>query len=191
MWCGFDQLTWRSQPWNRQPLSRTRKARILGGETVRVSRPTSITIESASRTRDIVQSQARRSAVRTEMGSERSSSAGGAPSSPFKPSSVMVRLRCGLTPWPLGKAPWALAREESPPTPPLVQVAERGGGLKGDLTGAERSRDLGQRLQLLPDTYSVSGRADRHAAGAGDPGSSGDVAGDQVLTSSRALSGIG
>ncbi len=90
---------------NRQPLSRTRSARRIGGETVRVARPTSITIESAINTRDIVQSQAMRSAVRIEMGSESSRSAGGTPTSPFSPSRVMVRLMCGFTEWRRGSVP--------------------------------------------------------------------------------------
>ena len=46
MWCGFDQLTWRSHPGNRQPLSRTHNARMVGADTVGVALPTSITIES-------------------------------------------------------------------------------------------------------------------------------------------------
>jgi hypothetical protein len=37
---------------------------MAGADTTRVARPTSITIEPASSTRDIVQSQATRSAVR-------------------------------------------------------------------------------------------------------------------------------
>src|SRR6266851_2620580 len=63
----------------------------------------------------------------------------------------------------------------------LAQVAEHGGGLKGDLTGTERSRHLGQRLQLLTDAKPVGGRIDRHAAGAGDPGGSADVAANEML----------
>ena len=54
--------------------------------------PDVITIESASRTRDMVQSQVMRTSVRVEMGSESSRSAGGAPSSFFKPSIVVVTL---------------------------------------------------------------------------------------------------
>src|SRR6266851_4903465 len=63
----------------------------------------------------------------------------------------------------------------------VAQMAEHGGGLKGDLTGAERSRHLGQRLQLLADAEPVGGRIDRHAAGAGDPGGSADVAANVML----------
>src|SRR5258708_11326375 len=108
MWCGFDQLTGRSQPWNRHPLSLTRSARILGAETVRVALPTSITIEAASSTRDIVQSQARRSAVLIEMGSERSRAAGPTPSSPLSASTVMLRAIGALTPLGGGRRVLAL-----------------------------------------------------------------------------------
>src|SRR4029077_15589733 len=97
MWCGLVQLTGRSQPGNRQPLSRALSARLAGPETTRVARPTSITWESASSTRDTVQSQAKRSSVRLETGSENSTSTAGAPSSPFRASTVGVRLTWGFT----------------------------------------------------------------------------------------------
>ena len=77
MWCGVDQLTWRSQPGHRQPRSRVRSARRVGADTTRVALPTSMTMESASSTRDMVQSQAMRSRLRVEIGSESSRSAGG------------------------------------------------------------------------------------------------------------------
>src|SRR5260370_29048734 len=63
----------------------------------------------------------------------------------------------------------------------IAQLAEHRGGLKGDLTGTERSRNFRQRLALLADAEPVGGRIDRHAAGAGDPGGGADVAGGQVL----------
>src|SRR5258708_9120158 len=63
----------------------------------------------------------------------------------------------------------------------VAQVAEHGGGLKGDLTGTERSRHLGQRLQLLADAEPVRRRIDRHAAGAGNPGGGADVAANEML----------
>jgi hypothetical protein len=50
-----------------------------------------MTIESASRTRETVESQAMRSSVRVEIGSESSRSAAGTPGSFFKPSRVVVR----------------------------------------------------------------------------------------------------
>src|SRR5438552_10748610 len=67
MWCGVDQPTGRSQPGQRQPRSRCWSARRVAGETVRVARPTSTTTESASSTRDMVQSQAIRSTVLPEI----------------------------------------------------------------------------------------------------------------------------
>src|SRR5260370_1792674 len=63
----------------------------------------------------------------------------------------------------------------------IAQVAEHGGGLKGDLTGTERSRHLGQRLQLLADTDPVGRRIDRHAASAANPGARADVSANQML----------
>jgi hypothetical protein len=57
-------------------LSLTRSARRIGAETTRVARPTSITIESASSTREMLQSQAIRSRLRVEIGSASSRSAG-------------------------------------------------------------------------------------------------------------------
>ena len=95
-------MTWRSHPGHRQPRSRVRNARRVGAETTRVARPTSITIESASSTRDMVQSQAMRSSVRVEIGSESSRSAGGAPSyadlcpSAFTPSACNCSV-CTMT----------------------------------------------------------------------------------------------
>jgi len=95
----------RSQPVKRQPRSRTLSALRLGAELTLVARPTSITIESASSTREIVESHAIRCSVLVEIGSESSRSAGGAPTSFFKPSNVVVRLMCGRTPLRRGSVP--------------------------------------------------------------------------------------
>src|SRR5438046_4901370 len=105
MWCGVNQLTGRSQPGQRQPRSRCWSARRVPGGTVRVARPTSTTTESAISTRDIVPSQASRSTVVPEIGIPSSSSAAGAPSSRFKPGSVVVRLTWGRTPLRRGSKP--------------------------------------------------------------------------------------
>src|SRR5258708_22490086 len=63
----------------------------------------------------------------------------------------------------------------------VAQVAEHGGGLKGDLTGTEPSRYFGQRLALLAAAEPVRRRIDRHAAGARQPGGGGDVAANEML----------
>ena len=52
----------------------------------------------------MVESQAMRSSVRVDNGSESSTSAGGAPTSFFKPSSVVVTVTWGLTPLRRGSA---------------------------------------------------------------------------------------
>src|SRR6266851_9381217 len=109
MWWALVQFTGRSQPGNRQPLSLTLSARRLGAEVTRVARPTSITIELASSTRDIVQSHARRSIVLLEMGGPNSRSDGGTPTSPFNASRVVVTVTCGRTPLRLGSVPWSIA----------------------------------------------------------------------------------
>jgi len=72
---------------------------------LRVARPTSTTIESASRTRDMVQSQARRSTVLLPTGIPRSSSAAGDLTSLFKPASVVVSVTWGRTPFFRGSLP--------------------------------------------------------------------------------------
>src|SRR5712691_4807856 len=63
----------------------------------------------------------------------------------------------------------------------IAQVAEHGGGLKGDLARSKSSRHLGQRLQLLADAEPVGRRIDRHAASPGNPGGGGDVAANVML----------
>src|SRR5438128_11355009 len=78
-WCGFDQLGGRSQPGNRQPRSLIRKPRRRGAEVTRVARPTSISIESASSTREMVICHVIRSNVPFEIGGESSGTAGVTP----------------------------------------------------------------------------------------------------------------
>jgi hypothetical protein len=90
-------------------LSRVRSARRVGPDTARVARPTSITIESANSTRDMVQSHVMRSSVRVEMGRESSRPAGGTPTSFFTPSMVVVRLMCGRAPLRRGSVPLSIA----------------------------------------------------------------------------------
>src|SRR6266481_4940571 len=72
----------------------------------------------------------------------------------------------------------------------VAQVAEHGGGLKGDLTGTERNRHLGQRLQLLADAEPVGGRIDRHAASPGNPGGGGAVAANVMLAGQLGSSSV-
>ena len=69
----------------------------------------------------MVQSQVIRSSVRVEMGSESSRSAGGAPTSFFTPSIVVVRLMWGLTPLRLGSVPWSTAWLTSSPTASCIR----------------------------------------------------------------------
>ena len=106
-----------------------------------MARPTSTTTESAISTRDIVQSQASRSTVVPEIGIPSSSSAAGAPSSRFKPGSVVVRLTWGRTPLRRGSKPFVHVVVEQlgqgvghalalvagvPGTPPPGEGVERG-----------------------------------------------------------------
>src|SRR5258708_16442843 len=64
----------------------------------------------------------------------------------------------------------------------VSQVADHRRRLVTDLPSGESFRNHGQRLQLLADTKPVGRRGYRHAAGAADPGSCGDVPVDQVIT---------
>ena len=90
MWWPSHQEAGRSQPGQRQCWSRATSARRLGPLIVRSARPTSITTESCIRTLVRLQSQAQRSTVFEEMGSENSISAPAAPANPFKVSIVAV-----------------------------------------------------------------------------------------------------
>src|SRR5438046_10713751 len=78
MWWPSHQEAGRSQPGQRQCWSRALSARRLGPLIVRSARPTSITSESCIRTLVRLQSQAQRSTVLAEIGSENSVSAPGA-----------------------------------------------------------------------------------------------------------------
>src|SRR5258708_37438379 len=98
MWWALVQFTGRSQPGNRQPLSLALSARRLGAEVTRVARPTSITIESASSTRETVESQAMRSIVLDEIGSPNSRSDGGTPTSALRAARVVVTVTCERPP---------------------------------------------------------------------------------------------
>src|SRR5438034_5198857 len=89
MWWPSHQEAGRSQPGQRQCWSRALSARRLGPLIVRSARPTSITSESCIRTLVRLQSQAQRSTVFEEMGSENSLSAPGAP---VRSSKVSIEL---------------------------------------------------------------------------------------------------
>ena len=95
MWCAEVQLAGLSQPGQVQPRSRTLSALRAAPEIVRLARPTSMTMESEpSRMRVTEQSQASRSTVLEEIGSEANSrSAAGAPGRPSSVSSVVVTWR--------------------------------------------------------------------------------------------------
>src|SRR5438067_12564724 len=89
MWWPSHQEAGRSQPGQRQCWSRALSARRLGPLIVRSARPTSITTESCIRTLVRLQSQAQRSTVFEEMGSENSLSA---PRAPVRSSKVSIEL---------------------------------------------------------------------------------------------------
>jgi len=61
-------------------------------------------------------------------------------------------------------------------------MADHGRRLVADLAPGEGTSNHRHRLQLLADTNPVEGRGNRHPAGLADPGSGGDVAGDQMVT---------
>ena len=95
-------LTGRSHPGQVQPPSRTLSALRCGPETVRLARPTSITVESEPRMMRVTeQSHASLSTALAEIGSENSIPAAGAPERPRSVSkdAVICRCaRCGTTP---------------------------------------------------------------------------------------------
>src|SRR6266704_100129 len=70
------------------------RARHCEGETERVARPTSTTTESALITRCRVQSHARRCTVLLEIGIPLPSCEAASPSSPLRPSMVVLTLMC-------------------------------------------------------------------------------------------------
>src|SRR5712691_1873893 len=79
-WWAALHFAGRSQPGQRQWPSRALSALRAGPDTVRLGRPTSITVDSdPSRTRVTPESQANRSTVLAEIGSAKSISAAGAP----------------------------------------------------------------------------------------------------------------
>src|SRR5437899_7059807 len=74
------------------------RARHCEGETERVARPTSTTTESALITRCRVLSHARRCTVLLEIGIPLPSCEAASPSSPLRPSMVVLTLMCGRAP---------------------------------------------------------------------------------------------
>src|SRR2546428_4910171 len=99
-------LTGRSHSGAAQVRCLALSARHCDGETLRVARPTSTTTEPALRTRCRVPS---RWTVLLEIGIPPCSSDAGAPSSPFRPSMVVLMLMCGRTPLRLGSVPAPMA----------------------------------------------------------------------------------
>src|SRR3989449_2199524 len=98
MWCGFVMLIGRSHSGAAQVRCLALRARHCEGETERVARPTSITTESALITRCRVHSQARRCTVLLEIGIPLPSCEAASPSSPLRPSMVVLTLMCGRAP---------------------------------------------------------------------------------------------
>src|SRR5213593_324950 len=85
------------------------RARHCEGETERVARPTSITTESALITRCRVLSHARRCTVLLEIGIPLPSCEAASPSSPLRPSMVVLTLMCGRAPLRRGSLPSSMA----------------------------------------------------------------------------------
>src|SRR5439155_11194512 len=88
-------LTGRSQPGPLQVRCLALSSRHCEGETERLAQPTSTTAESAFRIRCNVPSHARRCTVLLEIGIPFPSCDAAAPSSPFRPSIVVLTLICG------------------------------------------------------------------------------------------------
>src|SRR6266849_5690670 len=92
-WCAALHFAGRSQPGHRQWPSRALSARRAGPDTVRLERPTSITVDSdPSKTRITPESHANRSTVLDEIGSEKSISAAGAPARPSRVSTELAAV---------------------------------------------------------------------------------------------------
>src|SRR3989442_10579176 len=109
MWCGFVMLIGRSHSGAAQVRCLALRARHCEGETERVARPTSITTESALITRCRVLSHARRCTVLLEIGIPLPSCEAASPSSPLRPSMVVLTLMCGRAPLRRGSLPSSMA----------------------------------------------------------------------------------
>src|SRR5712691_6898400 len=113
-WCAALHFAGRSQPGHRQWPSRALSARRAGPETVRLERPTSITVDSEpSRTRVTPLSHANLSTVLAEIGSAKSISAAGAPARPSRVSTELVTWICALCMLPSASSTRASASRRS------------------------------------------------------------------------------